>query len=88
MLLLSCVYYWDTYERREMDEQKRITQPQKNTDFITNDDPSIEQEEVRCCSFRGGNPFQVKDRLLSRRRYNQVLLGIRTHSVTSRLQLE
>ncbi|GFX71569.1 hypothetical protein TNCV_2695571 [Trichonephila clavipes] len=41
ILLLSCVYCWDTYERREIDEQKHITQPQKNTDFITNDDPSI-----------------------------------------------
>ncbi|GFW84730.1 hypothetical protein TNCV_1814601 [Trichonephila clavipes] len=37
-----------------------IIQPQKNTDFITNDDPSIEQEEARCCSFRDGNPFQEK----------------------------
>ncbi|GFU10188.1 hypothetical protein TNCV_3449701 [Trichonephila clavipes] len=38
------VYYWDTYERREIDEQKHITQSQKNTDFITNDDPSKEQK--------------------------------------------
>ncbi|GFX05947.1 hypothetical protein TNCV_759831 [Trichonephila clavipes] len=63
--LLLCVYYWNTYERREVEEQKHITQPQKNTDFITNDDPSIYQEEVRCFSFRDGNPFQAKDRLLS-----------------------
>ncbi|GFX33401.1 hypothetical protein TNCV_4122351 [Trichonephila clavipes] len=40
-LFLSCVYYWDTYERRETDEQKHMTQPQKNTDFVTNDDKHI-----------------------------------------------
>ncbi|GFW95350.1 retrovirus-related Pol polyprotein from transposon TNT 1-94 [Trichonephila clavipes] len=43
-LLLSCAYYWDKYERHEVDEQKHITQSQKNTDFITNDDPSKEQK--------------------------------------------
>ncbi|GFV55103.1 poly polymerase [Trichonephila clavipes] len=32
--MLSCVYYWDTYERRKTDEQKHITKLQKNTYFL------------------------------------------------------
>ncbi|GFW01564.1 histone-lysine N-methyltransferase SETMAR [Trichonephila clavipes] len=60
-----------------------LLSPQQNfSQFFSDDDPSI-QDEVRCFSFRDGHPFQAKDRLLSRR-YNQVLLGIRTHSVKSR----
>ncbi|GFY01408.1 hypothetical protein TNCV_850161 [Trichonephila clavipes] len=35
---------WDTYERRKIDEQKHTIQTQKNIDFITNDDASIEQK--------------------------------------------
>ncbi|GFV59192.1 hypothetical protein TNCV_2339331 [Trichonephila clavipes] len=42
MWLLLCVYYWDPYKRREIDEQKHRTQSQKI--FITNDDPSKEQK--------------------------------------------
>ncbi|GFW96645.1 hypothetical protein TNCV_2847021 [Trichonephila clavipes] len=61
MLLSSGVYSWDTYERREIGEHIHTAQPQKNTDFITNDDPSIEPEEVHCFSFRDGNPFQAKE---------------------------
>ncbi|GFW55606.1 hypothetical protein TNCV_119901 [Trichonephila clavipes] len=44
LLLLSCVYHWDTYERREIDEQKHITQSQMNIDFIISDDPRKEQK--------------------------------------------
>ncbi|GFU87695.1 hypothetical protein TNCV_2042791 [Trichonephila clavipes] len=40
--LLKCVYCWDTYDRREIDEQKHITESQ-NAYFFTNDDPSNEQ---------------------------------------------
>ncbi|GFW90251.1 hypothetical protein TNCV_2121181 [Trichonephila clavipes] len=43
-LLLLRVYYWNTYERRDIDEQKHVTQSQKNADFITNDDSSKEQK--------------------------------------------
>ncbi|GFV85142.1 hypothetical protein TNCV_4171951 [Trichonephila clavipes] len=42
MLLLSCPFYWDTYERGEI--QKLITQSQKDTDFIIHDDPTKEQK--------------------------------------------
>ncbi|GFY35691.1 hypothetical protein TNCV_2619831 [Trichonephila clavipes] len=42
--LLLCVSCWDTYERREIDEQKHVTQSQKNTYFVKNDDLSIEQK--------------------------------------------
>ncbi|GFV48127.1 hypothetical protein TNCV_3554061 [Trichonephila clavipes] len=44
LLLSSWFYYWDTYERRGIDEQTHTTQSQKNADFITNDDPSKEQK--------------------------------------------
>ncbi|GFW47117.1 hypothetical protein TNCV_55701 [Trichonephila clavipes] len=42
--MLSCVYYCDTYERHEIEEQKHVTQSQKNTDFISNDGPNKEQK--------------------------------------------
>ncbi|GFW82741.1 hypothetical protein TNCV_3493111 [Trichonephila clavipes] len=42
--MLSCISSWDTYERREIDEQKHKIQLRKNIDFITNDDPRIEQK--------------------------------------------
>ncbi|GFU53801.1 hypothetical protein TNCV_4254201 [Trichonephila clavipes] len=48
-ILLPCVCYWDTYERREIDEQKHITQPQKNTDFITKMIPAYNKQ--RCAAF-------------------------------------
>ncbi|GFU04229.1 hypothetical protein TNCV_863561 [Trichonephila clavipes] len=64
MFLLPCVYYRDAYERREVDEQKRITQSHKITDFITNDVPSKEQKRGTLLSFRDGNPFQGKVRFL------------------------
>ncbi|GFU85428.1 transposable element Tcb2 transposase [Trichonephila clavipes] len=61
LLLLPCVYYWDTYERHEIDEQKHITQPQKNTDFVTNDDPNIEQDEgCAAVPFETGIHFRRK----------------------------
>ncbi|GFW60931.1 hypothetical protein TNCV_4871421 [Trichonephila clavipes] len=49
LLLLSRVYYWDTCERREIDEQKHSTQSRKNTDFVANDD--LRKEQKRCAAF-------------------------------------
>ncbi|GFS87705.1 DUF4817 domain-containing protein [Trichonephila clavipes] len=45
---VSCVSSWDTYERREIDEQKHTIQSQ-NINFIANDDPTIEQKG--CAAF-------------------------------------
>ncbi|GFX82231.1 hypothetical protein TNCV_33391 [Trichonephila clavipes] len=59
-MLLLCVYYWDTYERREIDGQKHITQPQKNTDFITNDDPSKNKKRCAAVPFETGIHFRRK----------------------------
>ncbi|GFU16384.1 poly polymerase [Trichonephila clavipes] len=52
-LLLSCVYYWDTYERREIDEQKHITQLQKSTDLLQTMIPAY--NKTRCAAF----PFET-----------------------------
>ncbi|GFU03187.1 hypothetical protein TNCV_2720851 [Trichonephila clavipes] len=51
--MLLCVYYWDTYERREIDEQKHITQPEKNTDLLQTMIPAY--NKMRCAAF----PFET-----------------------------
>ncbi|GFX73117.1 hypothetical protein TNCV_4501961 [Trichonephila clavipes] len=60
--MLSCVYYWDTNERREIDEQKHITQLQKNTDFLLQTMiPAY--NKMRCCEafpFETGIHFRRK----------------------------
>ncbi|GFX53764.1 hypothetical protein TNCV_1597101 [Trichonephila clavipes] len=40
--LLSCVSSCETYEKREIAEQKHTIQSQKNIDFITTNDLSLE----------------------------------------------
>ncbi|GFV37879.1 hypothetical protein TNCV_2662921 [Trichonephila clavipes] len=49
LLLLSCVSSWDAYGIRVIEEQKHRIQTQKNIDFITNYDPSIERKG--CAAF-------------------------------------
>ncbi|GFX88827.1 hypothetical protein TNCV_2575341 [Trichonephila clavipes] len=49
MLLLSCVSSWDTYERREVDEQKHAIHSQKNRLYYKRGSPSKEQEG--CAAF-------------------------------------
>ncbi|GFY17811.1 hypothetical protein TNCV_1075461 [Trichonephila clavipes] len=44
LFLLPCVSSWDIHEKREIDEQKHRIQAQKNLNFITSDDPSIEHK--------------------------------------------
>ncbi|GFU59725.1 hypothetical protein TNCV_3186811 [Trichonephila clavipes] len=60
-MLLSRVYCWDTYERREINEQKHITQSQKNTDFITNDDPSKGKKRYAAFLSRREPPRQASE---------------------------
>ncbi|GFW68038.1 hypothetical protein TNCV_1617991 [Trichonephila clavipes] len=60
-MLLSCVYYWDTNERREIDEQKDITQLQKNTDFLLQTMiPAYNKKRCAAVSFETGIHFRRK----------------------------
>ncbi|GFS64315.1 hypothetical protein TNCV_3955181 [Trichonephila clavipes] len=59
-MLLSCVYYWDTYERREIDEQKHITQPQKNTDLLQTMIPEYNKKSCAAFPFETGIHFRRK----------------------------
>ncbi|GFS90438.1 hypothetical protein TNCV_4096521 [Trichonephila clavipes] len=59
--LLSCVYYWDTYERREIDEQKHIIQLQKNTDFLLQTMiPAYNKKRCTAVPFETGIHFRRK----------------------------
>ncbi|GFV03191.1 hypothetical protein TNCV_4017881 [Trichonephila clavipes] len=56
-----CVYFWDTYERREIDVQKHTTQPQKNTDLLQTMIPAY--NKMRGCAvfpFETGIHFRRK----------------------------
>ncbi|GFX10984.1 hypothetical protein TNCV_512441 [Trichonephila clavipes] len=58
--MLLCAYYWDTYERREIDEQRHITQPQKNTDLLQTMIPAYHKRRCAAFSFETGIHFRRK----------------------------
>ncbi|GFS95054.1 hypothetical protein TNCV_341351 [Trichonephila clavipes] len=85
-MLLSCVYYWDTYERREIDEQTHITQPQKNTDLLQTMIPTCNKKRCAAVPFETGIHFRRKTDFFSEEDTTKSYSGFEpeTHSVTSR----